>query len=58
MRQAEVTLEKSAISEVNKELIRRFLLQKTAENVKKPRPIKYFTLGPCRAALIVAYANC
>lgn len=43
---AEALLEKSPISEVNKALIRRFVLQKTAEKVKAPRIAKY--LGTLR----------
>jgi hypothetical protein len=43
---AEVLLEKSTISETNKALIRRFVLQKTAEKVKAPRLVKY--LGTLR----------
>lgn len=38
---AEVLLEKCGISDVNKELIRRFVEFKTAANVKKPRLVKY-----------------
>jgi integrase/ribosomal protein L40E len=41
LKRAEVHLEKSAIPDVNKDLIRRFVLQKTAEKVKAPRLVKY-----------------
>ncbi len=41
MRRAEEALARSTMSEANKGFIRRFIAQKTANQVKKPRLIKY-----------------